>query len=415
MFNRLTLRRALIDIAIAVAYLLIVGELTLDIGHFSEFLVVVCLAVALGFRRFSPAIALAIAWIAALAQMYVFDVGPIAADLAVLAILYATALYGSRTVRWCGFASIFLAALLGAVFMKFGVQSVSVGLRFQFESITETALLLLELGAFFVLLVALLGLPWTVGNLVRTRGVARESRMAEQSAQEEAEAAEADVIVEQERNRIARDMHDVVAHSLAVVIAQADGARYAQENDPEAVDDALTAISATARDALADVRLLLGQLRHAQNEGPQPALADLSRLLDQLRASGLTISFTTKGTPLQLGTGQQLAVYRIVQEALTNALRHGEVKQEVTVRFEWGTDELKMTIGSGLVASPPTSELRLGHGLAGMKERAALVGGSLATRVTETQFVVIASIPATAPASATPMTAVVTKVKAAAQ
>ena len=415
MFNRLTMRRTLTDIAIALAYLLIVGELTLNIGHLSEFLVVVCLAVALGFRRFSPAIALSIAWIAALNQMYVFDVGPIAADLAVLAILYATALYGSRVVRWCGFVSIFLAALLGAVFMKFGVQSVSVGLRFQLESLTETALLLLELGAFFVLLVALLGLPWTVGNLIRTRRVARESRLAEQSAQEEAEAAEADVIVEQERNRIARDMHDVVAHSLAVVIAQADGARYAQENDPDAVDGALTAISATARDALADVRLLLGQLRHTQNEGPQPALADLSRLLDQLRASGLTISFTTKGTPLQLGTGQQLAVYRIVQEALTNALRHGDVKQEVTVRFEWGTDELKMTITSGVVSSPPTSELRLGHGLAGMKERAALVGGSLSTRVNEELFVVVASIPATATASATPMTAVVTKVKASAQ
>jgi signal transduction histidine kinase len=415
MFNRLTMRRALTDIAIAVAYLLIVGELTLDIGHFSEFLVVVCLSVALGFRRFSPGIALAIAWIAALAQMYVFDVGPIAADLAVLAVLYATALYGSRAVRWTGFVSIFLAALLGAVFMKFGVQSVSVGLRFQLESLTQTALLLLELGAFFVLLVALLGLPWTVGNLIRTRRVARDSRLAEQSAQEEAEAAEADVIVEQERNRIARDMHDVVAHSLAVVIAQADGARYAQENDPDAVDGALTAISATARDALADVRLLLGQLRHTQNEGPQPALADLSRLLDQLRASGLMISFSTKGTPLQLGTGQQLAVYRIVQEALTNALRHGDVKEEVTVRFEWGTDELNMTITSGVVSSPPTSELRLGHGLAGMKERAALVGGSLSTRVTEEHFVVVANVPATATASATPMTAVVTKVKAAAQ
>ncbi len=412
MINRLPIRRAVVDIAIAVAYLLIVGELTLQIGHVNEFLIVVGLTISLGFRRFSPPIALSVAWLVALYQMYLAQVGPIAADLAILAILYATALYGNRVVRWCGFVSIFLGALLGAIYMKFGVESVSVGLRFQLQSIAETALLLLELGAFFVLLVALLGLPWTVGNLVRTRRVARESRLAEQSAQQDAEAAERDVIVEQERNRIARDMHDVVAHSLAVVIAQADGARYARENDPDAVDGALSAISSTARDALADVRLLLGQLRHSQTEGPQPALADLSRLLDQLRASGLTISFLTKGSALQLGTGQQLAVYRIVQEALTNALRHGDAKQEVVVRFEWGDDELTMTITSGLVSSPGTAELRLGHGLAGMKERAALVGGSLRTSVDERRFVVVATVPATATASGTAMTAVVTRVQA---
>jgi signal transduction histidine kinase len=246
------------------------------------------------------------------------------------------------------------------------------------------------------LLIGLLGLPWTAGTLVRTRLAARASRAAEREAQNDAEAAERDVIVEQERNRIARDMHDVVAHSLAVVIAQADGARYARESDPDAVDGALSAISSTAREALADVRLLLGQLRHPQTEGPQPALADLGRLLDQLRASGLVVAFTTKGEPLQLGTGQQLAVYRIVQEALTNALRHGETHREVTVRFEWLADELEMTITSAMTATPPTADLRLGHGLAGMKERAALVGGGLKTTVDDHTFVVTATIPAAA-------------------
>jgi signal transduction histidine kinase len=414
MFNRLTWRRATTDIAIAVVYLIVVVELTLQIGHFFEVFVVIGLAIALGFRRFSPTIALSVAWVVALYQLYFAHIGPIAADLAILAVLYATALYGSRVVRWCGFVSIFAGALLGGIYMKWGSETPSiVGLSFRLQSVAEAFLTLVEFGAFFVLLVALLGFPWTVGNLVRTRRVARESRMAEQSAQLEAEAAEQDVIVEQERNRIARDMHDVVAHSLAVVIAQADGARYAQESDPDAVDGALSAISATARDALADVRLLLAQLRHPQTEGPQPALADLSRLLDQLRASGLTISFTTKGTPLQLGTGQQLAVYRIVQEALTNALRHGDAKDEVVVRFEWASDELKLSITSSLLAAPETAELRLGHGLAGMKERAALVGGSLSTRVNDKTFVVVASIPATATASSTAMTAKVTKLRAA--
>ncbi|HEX4059198.1 MAG TPA: sensor histidine kinase [Galbitalea sp.] len=412
MFNRLTRGRAATDIVIAVVYLLLGAQLTLNIGHYIQVPAIVGLAVALGFRRFSPALALASCWAVALFQLYVANITAIVPDLAILAVLYATAVYGSRTVRWLGFASIFVGALLGGIYLKWGNAPPSFGITFRVQSLAEAALQLVEFGFYLALLVALLGLPWTAGNLVRTRRLARESRLAEQSAQLEVEAAEQDVIVEQERNRIARDMHDVVAHSLAVVIAQADGARYAQENDPGAVDGALSAISATARDALADVRLLLGQLRHPQSEGPQPALADLNRLLDQLRASGLTISFTTKGKPLQLGTGQQLAVYRIVQEALTNVLRHGDAKQEVVVRFQWATDELMMKITSAVTAAPATAELRLGHGLAGMKERAALVGGSLTTAVDDKHFVVSANIPATATASSTAMTASVTKVRA---
>ncbi|WP_316313707.1 sensor histidine kinase, partial [Clavibacter michiganensis] len=134
-----------------------------------------------------------------------------------------------------------------------------------------------------------------------------------------------DVVVEQERNRIARDMHDVVAHSLAVVIAQADGARYARLVDPEAADEALRTISTTARQALGDVRILLAQLRHSEDDAPQPELKELSDLIDQMRSTGLTIEFVETGQPGEFGTGQQLAVYRIVQEALTNVLRHGDV------------------------------------------------------------------------------------------
>jgi signal transduction histidine kinase len=288
-----------------------------------------------------------------------------------------------------------VGSILGSIYLVWGAHAPTIGVSFGVRSIAEATGVLLKLVFDLGLLVGLLGLPWTAGTLVRTRATARESKLAEQNAQREAEAAEADVIVEQERNRIARDMHDVVAHSLAVVIAQADGARYAKENDPQAVDGALSAISSTARDALADVRLLLGQLRHPQTEGPQPALGDLERLLDQLRGSGLTVEFTTKGQPLQLGTGQQLAVYRIVQEALTNALRHGDRTEEVTVRFEWHIDELQIRISSAVNASPATAELRVGHGLAGMKERAALVGGRLSTQVDDRRFVVVATIPAT--------------------
>ncbi len=267
MFNRLTRARAVTDILVAIVYLLVGVDLTLNSDHTNQVLVVLGLAVALGFRRFSPGLALVLSWFVAIFQLYLADIGPIVPDLAILAVLYATAVYGDRAVRWFGFGSVFVGAVLGAIYLVWGSSTPSIGVSFQVQTIAQAALTLVKFGFDLGLLVGLLGLPWTAGNLVRTRRLARASRLAEQTAQLEIEAVEQDVIVEQERNRIARDMHDVVAHSLAVVIAQADGARYARQSDPEAVDGALSAISATAREALADVRLLLGQLRHPQTEG----------------------------------------------------------------------------------------------------------------------------------------------------
>jgi signal transduction histidine kinase len=213
-------------------------------------------------------------------------------------------------------------------------------------------------------------------------------------------AAEQEVAAEQERTRIARDMHDVVAHSLAVVVAQADGARYIAGKDPEATEAALVTISTTAREALADVRLLLAQLRHSQGDGPQPTLVDLERLFDQLRAAGLTLTAEVTGTPLALGTSQQLAAYRIVQEALTNALRHAETTEPVLVHFGWTPHGLDLTIASALKApTGRTGAIRTGaaspgHGLAGMTERALLAGGHLAAGPEAGRFLVHAWLPA---------------------
>ena len=400
MFIRLTRGQWAMDGGVGLVYFLVCFAPLNRSDQLSTAIIAFLFAAAIVLRRFSPLISLGIAWVAALFQMYSANLQPSFPDLAILGILYTNARYGDRRIRWIGFGSVFVGAILGAIYLEWGTYAQTIGVCFGVRSVAEAAGVLVKLVFNLGLLIGLLGLPWTAGTLVRTRLAARASRLAEQNAHAEVEAAEQDVIVEQERNRIARDMHDVVAHSLAVVIAQADGARYAKANDSEAVDGALSAISSTAREALADVRLLLGQLRHPQTEGPQPALADLGRLLDQLRASGLTVAFTTKGQPLLLGTGQQLAVYRIVQEALTNSLRHGNVSEEVTVRFEWVTDELEITISSAVTAIPATAELRVGHGLAGMRERAALVGGRLTTNVDDRRFVVVASIPATAAARA---------------
>jgi len=343
-------------------------------------------AVAIGIRRVSPGAALALAWIASIAQISI-GVSPSFYDVATLVVLYTTAAYGSRAVRYLGLASVVVGSAVAAAYLSAegaarGVADTVLG-PFGLPSI------ILQFALLFLILVIILGASWVVGLLMRAMMRARESRLAK-------EAAEQDVIVEQERNRIARDMHDVVAHSLAVVIAQSDGARYARAHDPEAVDEALIAISSTARDALADVRLLLGQLRHSQGNGPQPVLADLDRLLDQLRASGLTISFAQTGEPRPLGTAQELSIYRIVQEAITNALRHGDRGREVVVTFDWRPDAIDITITNGIDVPTTTAQLHIGHGLAGMTERASLVGGSLRAQPAGDRFVVSATVPTVA-------------------
>lgn len=391
MFHFLKPYQLVVDGIVAVFFFFVTTSLAS--GRMSEYLLASALSVAMLLRRLSPGVALVVCWFAAISQMYLASLGPTVADFAILAVLYSCAAYGGRIIEWAALISVGVGALLGSVYLAVTNQSYQFGLNFDSSSVSGIAQGALQFAFLFIAMLVLLGMPWTLGLLVRTNIRARESRAAQMDAQREAEAAERDVVIEQERNRIARDMHDVVAHSLAVVIAQSDGARYARATDPAAVDGALTAISSTAREALSEVRLLLGQLRHNQASGPQPALADLDRLLDQLRASGLSITHTQTGRPLMLGVGQQLAVFRIVQEALTNVLRHGDISRDVSVRFIWKIQDLEVTIISATAASPPTGELRTGHGIAGMTERAALAGGWLRAESHGREFVVTASLP----------------------
>lgn len=354
---------------------------------------------ALFFRRLGPGIALGIAWLVSIVQMLML-LEPTPINLLVLPILFATAAHGSTLERWLGFISSFAAAFVIAAYL---VILPAIASRIGIGPITSRISTDI-VSAAFLFGAALAGflLSWTAGLLYRTWAQARQSRVA-------ASEAEREVVAEQERTRIARDMHDVVAHSLAVVIAQADGARYLRKTDPEAVDGALETIASTAREALADVRVLLAQLRHRQGDAPQPVLADLSRLYEQVRSSGLDVREEEAGAPLSLGTSPQLAVYRIVQESLTNALRHGDRTAPVTVRFDWAASGLHLSITNTALeperSTAPLATLAAGgsagaqpmtgHGIAGMSERAALVGGNLAAVRDGDRFTVRAWLPAT--------------------
>lgn len=356
--------------------------------------VVLGMSIALTLRRLAPGAALGVAWLTAMVQMAA-GVVPNPADVATFAVVYTAAAYGSSLTRWLSLASAFVApaAITGYVLFTQGIGELAMCVQFQYAYCASYVPDLAARGAgWFVAFAFAYLLAWAAGQLVRTRIRARESRTAMLAAEQE-------VAAEQERTRIARDMHDVVAHSLAVVVAQADGARYAARTDPAAAEEALRTIASTAREALGDVRVLLAQLRYRQEDGPQPTLRDLEPLIEQMRASGLQLVQEREGEPLQLGTAQQIAVYRIVQESLTNALRHADVAHEVRVRFSWSTHGLELSIVSRMPeAKPRTGMLPVvgsatGHGIAGMTERATLSGGWLRAGADGDRFVVTAWLP----------------------
>ncbi|MBG6054430.1 signal transduction histidine kinase [Salinibacterium sp. CAN_S4] len=382
MIRAITSRQLAFDVCCGLAFTVL--RLLFGVDNTAFALAVGLLGISLALRRVSPALALAVAWLAAILQMH-SGTTPDLADVAILVVLFSTARYGNPVVKWLGLASAVVGAFVATLYLLFRrPPTVNATEYLDFVSSMLSPSFFVALIGYFVALLAVLVLSWTAGLLVRTRATARDSRRDQLLAEQA-------VAVEQERNRIARDMHDVVAHSLAVVIAQADGARYAREADPSAVDVALTTISSTAREALADVRILLGQLRHSQDAGPQPALVDLERLVDQLRASGLLVSLEQNGDPLSIPAGRQLALYRIVQEGLTNALRHGDIEREVVAAIDWSPDAASLTIRNAVAEHASVDHV--GHGLVGMRERALLAGGTFSAGPEGGDFVVRASIP----------------------
>jgi signal transduction histidine kinase len=183
-----------------------------------------------------------------------------------------------------------------------------------------------------------------------------------------------------ERARIARELHDVVAHSLSVMVAQSDGAAYTVATDPERAGRAMETVAETGRDALAEMRRLLGVLRPTTSSGdllPQPGIGAIPELVDRVRCAGLPIDLRVDGPATVLPAGMELAAYRIVQEALTNTLKHSGPGATATIALHYGDDGLLVQVeddGAGIRLPGHDAG---GQGLAGMRERAAMYGGTL--------------------------------------
>jgi signal transduction histidine kinase len=183
-----------------------------------------------------------------------------------------------------------------------------------------------------------------------------------------------------ERVRIAREVHDIVAHNIAVMIALADGAAYTAEARPDQATSLMGQVSATGRSALGEMRRLLGVLREpaAPGPAPQPSLDDVDELIATMRAAGLPTRLTVTGQPFQLPPSAQLALYRTIQETLTNTLKHAPgATAQVRLAYRPGEVELEVT-DDGRPGGVPAAEPRGGgHGLIGMRERAATFGGQV--------------------------------------
>lgn len=194
-----------------------------------------------------------------------------------------------------------------------------------------------------------------------------------------------------ERSRLARDMHDVVAHSLAVVVAQAEGAKYTLDANPEAVRDALGVIADTARDALADVRAVLEELRNTESTG-EIDRSDRDQLFTRMRAAGMTIEASETGSADDVDTATVRVAHAVLTESLTNALKYGDLAWPVTVHHEW-TAGCRLTVGNH-VADNPLAPGGARHGIIGMTERAAHIGGTLSSAATDDGWLVILTVPA---------------------
>jgi signal transduction histidine kinase len=354
-----------IDAVLVFGLLIFPGIASVFVGPASPwilFLSTVLLTVPLAWRRTQPALSTSLVYAAAFTH-FIAGTPLLPSDLTVFVALYSVAAYGSRRVSrlGLGFAMLGVAMVTG-----YASRSEPTG------AVLLDAIIIGIMGGGFVFAV------WVTGSLRGTRRAYLEAVVDRAHQLEVEREQQAQLAAAAERARIARELHDVVAHSLSVVIAQADGGRYAAQANPAAAVEALEVISSTGRTALTDMRRLLGVLRDGEGpqHGPQPGFDAIGDLVASVRASGLPVGYTTVGHPRPVGDAMGLAAYRIVQEALTNVLKHAGPAARADIRITWETAAVRLVIDDDGRGASATTDGR-GQGLGGMRERAALYGGSV--------------------------------------
>jgi signal transduction histidine kinase len=329
------------------------------------------LATAVALRRRSPERMLLLTIAAGLAQLALNVKAPNPGDAAMLVVIYTCASTGPRWSSRLALASGLLATPIAMV---------------RWPPTDEYATIWTTLIQTFFLTV-IFALSWVIGDRLRTRRAyyAQLEERAERLQRER--EAQSRVAVAAERARIARELHDVVAHNVSVMVVQADGAAYVLDAAPDQARQALGTISTTGRQALAEMRRLLGLLRSGDDAGgeyvPQPGVDQLADLVEQVRGAGLPVRFEVAGEARPLSSGLELTAYRIVQEALTNVRKHGGEGVSASVRLVFRDAALDLLVEDDGLGRPDGLYAQggrdgLGQGLIGMRERIGMVGGTLA-------------------------------------
>ncbi|MFJ7075787.1 sensor histidine kinase [Streptomyces sp. NPDC098781] len=330
--------------------------------------VILLLSLVIALRRRMPEKMLLLAIAVGVLQL-ALDVSTTLANFAFLVITYTVAVSGARWASWLA-----LGVGLGAAPLA--------QLRWPEEDSSVLGNI-----ALMIFMTVPFALAWVLGDSIRTRRAYYEQLEERATRLEKEREAQSKVAVAAERARIARELHDVVAHNVSVMVVQADGAAYVLDAAPDQAKKALETISSTGRQALAEMRRLLGVLRTGEHQEtgeyvPQPDVEQIDELIQQCRTSGLPVDFKVEGTPRPLPSGVELTAYRIVQEALTNTRKHGGPNAGASVRLVYFDDGLGLLVEDDGKGAP--HELYedggadgSGHGLIGMRERVGMVGGTL--------------------------------------
>ncbi|MEV5773769.1 sensor histidine kinase [Streptomyces antimycoticus] len=337
-------------------------------SRFAAVPIVLALGTTVALRRRAPEKMLALAILCGVAQLAA-DVKPNLADFAMLVIVYTVAVASSRRASRFALGVAISAAPLATLRWPQSHQG-------WWDDLVSAVFVSIP----FVL-------AWVLGDSIRTRR-AYYAQLEERAARLEKEReAQSKVAVAAERARIARELHDVVAHNVSVMVVQADGAAYVMDASPEQARQALETISGTGRQALAEMRRLLGVLRTGEpgeenDYVPQPDVEQIDELVEQVRGAGLPVDFKVVGSPRQLPSGVELTAYRIVQEALTNTRKHGGPDVGASVRLTYFDDGLGLLVeddgrGAQREMYQDGGADGSGHGLIGMRERVGMVGGTL--------------------------------------
>ncbi|MEU6625848.1 sensor histidine kinase [Streptomyces litmocidini] len=333
-------------------------------------LVALLFSLVVALRRRAPEKMLVLAVALGVAQL-ALGLVPFMADFAMLVIIFTVAAHDGP--RWAS-----RLALIGGLSASTLSQ-----LRWPMEGTGSDAAKVF----FTIIMTVPFALAWVLGDSLRTRRAYFAQLEERASRLEQEREAQAKVAVAAERARIARELHDVVAHNVSVMVVQADGAAYVMDSSPETAKQALETISTTGRQALAEMRRLLGILRTGEHQEageyvPQPDVRQIEDLVEQVRGAGLTVDFAIEGSPRPLPSGVELTAYRIVQEALTNTRKHGGPDAGASVRLVYFDDGLGLLVEDDGRGAPQEmyedggADGR-GHGLIGMRERVGMVGGTL--------------------------------------